>query len=370
MIRNLANGKVYIGQSQSVKRRVLNHKNYLAQGIHRNIHLQRAYDKYGVENFKYSVVEYCDISMLNEREIFWIEHYNSFHNGYNLTLGGSGSRGYTVSDKTKAKMAASRRDFSGELNPMYGKSWKDYTDEEMIKKHSENISRALLQLPREHVFCLNTGIEYTSVRDAAQKTGLTVGAIGNSCRKGASCNPVPPSTERLNFAYHRNYVLMSDTEIRQRISDSQHYLQNKNNPKAKKVVNLNTGEVFLSLLSGAEKYHIESSSISSCLAGIRCSAGKDESGIPIVWALYDDYIKMTRDEVEEKVSYAASRNKSGAKPNAMAVICTTTGDTFPTITDGAKHFHVDVSSVAKCCKGKCYYAGRYNGEKLHWEYVS
>lgn len=28
--------------------------------------------------------------MLNDREIFWIEYYNSYYNGYNMTLGGHG----------------------------------------------------------------------------------------------------------------------------------------------------------------------------------------------------------------------------------------------------------------------------------------
>ena len=44
--------------------------------------------KYGIENFTFSVIEECSQEQLNEREIYWIEYYDTYKNGYNSTLGG------------------------------------------------------------------------------------------------------------------------------------------------------------------------------------------------------------------------------------------------------------------------------------------
>lgn len=100
----LPTNKSYIGQSISIKRRWATHKRELAAGIHYNKYLQRAYDKYGKENFTYEILELCSKDKLNEREQFYIKIFDSFENGYNSDLGGHNT--------------------SGEANPMAGKAGK------------------------------------------------------------------------------------------------------------------------------------------------------------------------------------------------------------------------------------------------------
>lgn len=53
--------------------------------------------------WKYEVLEYCDISSLNEREKYYIEYYKSYdqNNGYNLTKGGEGTNGVIPSSAFK-----------------------------------------------------------------------------------------------------------------------------------------------------------------------------------------------------------------------------------------------------------------------------
>ena len=50
--------------------------------------LYRAMKKYGIDAFHISLIEETDFP--NEREIYWIQQYNSYHNGYNATIGGEG----------------------------------------------------------------------------------------------------------------------------------------------------------------------------------------------------------------------------------------------------------------------------------------
>lgn len=84
-ITNLINGKCYIGQTNNYKRRFLEHraKGYSSEGVKI---LYFAFDKYGLDNFNFEIIEECE--NYNEREKYWIQCYDSFNNGYNMTIGG------------------------------------------------------------------------------------------------------------------------------------------------------------------------------------------------------------------------------------------------------------------------------------------
>ena len=51
--------------------------------------LYRAINKYGVNNFTFEIIEETDNP--EEREIYYIAQYNTYHCGYNETLGGDGA---------------------------------------------------------------------------------------------------------------------------------------------------------------------------------------------------------------------------------------------------------------------------------------
>lgn len=92
-IENLINGKIYIGQSQNIIRRWNEHRNFSYRPELQHKPLYQDFIKYGLKNFSFEVVEECSIDLLDEREKYWIEYYNSCYfapnsNGYNLNYGG------------------------------------------------------------------------------------------------------------------------------------------------------------------------------------------------------------------------------------------------------------------------------------------
>jgi group I intron endonuclease len=171
-IRNLINGKVYVGQAQYVARRLYEHKYHLERNSDKCTVLQRAINKYGLENFEFSTLEECRLEELSEREIFWIAEFRSNNKdyGYNLSSGGeTGLRGYkfptsfgdalskiklsqhrVMSDEQKAKISSTQKGkpkpagmgaklsaaISGENHWNWGKQASDESKQKMRESHS------------------------------------------------------------------------------------------------------------------------------------------------------------------------------------------------------------------------------------------
>lgn len=100
IITNLINNKVYIGQTiQPLKLRWQEHCRKGSSINERNMAIKKAIFKYGKENFVIRGLEQCNTKQLDEREIYYINLYNSYKTGYNRTLGGhTGSKPLKLDD--------------------------------------------------------------------------------------------------------------------------------------------------------------------------------------------------------------------------------------------------------------------------------
>lgn len=98
-IVNDINDKVYIGKTSStILRRWKEHLYDVNKRKNEKRPLYAAMQKYGIDHFDIVEIEKCDNEIINEREIYWIQYYNSFYNGYNATKGGDGSFYINVED--------------------------------------------------------------------------------------------------------------------------------------------------------------------------------------------------------------------------------------------------------------------------------
>ena len=88
IIKNTVNSKVYIGQTRtSVEQRWKEHLRHAQYG---DQIINRAMKKYGIDKFYIETLEICDISVLDYREMFYIDLYDSTNKskGYNISIGG------------------------------------------------------------------------------------------------------------------------------------------------------------------------------------------------------------------------------------------------------------------------------------------
>lgn len=107
MATNKINGKCYVGQTVGSLRQRRNNHISAAKAYRDNCYFHNAIRKYGADNFDWIILhdDITDIDFLNRLEIYYIGYYDTFENGYNLTLGGGGMVGYTPSTKTRKKLS-------------------------------------------------------------------------------------------------------------------------------------------------------------------------------------------------------------------------------------------------------------------------
>ena len=90
-IVNKINQKKYIGKTEKInpEDRWREHLKDAQRDYRKDRALYRAINKYGVNNFEFSILE--ETNFPNEREQYYIQYYDTYHNGYNETLGGDGA---------------------------------------------------------------------------------------------------------------------------------------------------------------------------------------------------------------------------------------------------------------------------------------
>ncbi len=155
--------------------------------------------KYGWGNHKFEIIEECENSLMDEREIFWISELKSYcydGDGMNMTKGGDGQRTTWKHDKRRIGIAKNR--MMGENNPFYGKQHSEEMKsklsgiaKERNKKNGINIPEWGVEkgrnIVRRPVVCydLNGNFirEYISVTEAANSMNILPSCISANCSK-------------------------------------------------------------------------------------------------------------------------------------------------------------------------------------------
>ena len=88
MIENIHTGEKYIGQTTLAKP-IKRYKSHLSSSRSNRLK-NRLYEdmrQLGEDSFVFNVIETCLDMDLNQRENYWINHYNSIASGYNIIPG-------------------------------------------------------------------------------------------------------------------------------------------------------------------------------------------------------------------------------------------------------------------------------------------
>lgn len=198
-------GKIYIGQSINIETRW---KKYEKLKCIKQPALYNSFNKHGVENHIFEIIEECEVEQLNNKERFWQDHYNVIDKNKGLncvltttqTLSGKASEetilkrsgenncwygikgeshplfGIPRTEEVKNKIRESQK---GEKGYWYGKKLSKESVEKRVEKmrgvkqKKENIEKRR-DSRRENYILLNTetGIFYFGYEEASKSVGI------------------------------------------------------------------------------------------------------------------------------------------------------------------------------------------------------
>lgn len=206
-IENIETNKKYIGQSIDINERWRKHLGELNHNKHHNDYLQKAWNKYGNDGFTFYVLEYCEENNLDEKEIYYINLYNTTDRecGYNLKSGGKMYSHHT--DEIKNKISESNKQaylnqdlrnirsidalnqwsnpeikekIMGANNGMYGRHHTEETKQKISDKNKGTISWRRNTTP---VLCIELNKKFDDATAAGKELSLDGSAILKVCKK-------------------------------------------------------------------------------------------------------------------------------------------------------------------------------------------
>jgi excinuclease UvrABC nuclease subunit len=160
-ITNQINGKFYIGSTKDLNRRNKDHFRLLKKGINHSIILQKAVNKYGIDNFKFEILVECSKDLL-----FTIEQ--------------------KIVDELKPEYNVAIQDVSVPIGlPYKNKSlYKKYAKDRL--KNNNNFgwkSRTIIKLDEDG----NKLQEYPSLKSYAEENNCAIGSVGKALKKSTRC---------------------------------------------------------------------------------------------------------------------------------------------------------------------------------------
>jgi len=172
-IVNTINNKSYVGSAVNMKHRFATHKHLLNNNKHYNKHLQSSWNKYGGDKFKFVMIIETTKEKLREQEEYHILNLKSNNRefGYNKRINCHTNLGIKVSDETREKQRIAH------LGHKQSK--------ETIEKKARSRFKGVYQLDMD----LNIVNEFTSIKEAAEVTGLCSRSISMCTTKKMHAHP-------------------------------------------------------------------------------------------------------------------------------------------------------------------------------------
>lgn len=179
---------IYVGLTKRPTIRPKEHFHQLYRASHKSKKLQHDYDAWGKSSFYFEIIEQdISFSEIEERERYWIAHYNSYQNGYNSTPGGD------------------IRDNNGTPCVWDGVQYKSVS--EASRKTGINYPQLLYRLrqgytcdadvgKKRYIPTVWNGIEYPSVGAAAKANGIKINSMTFRLKKGYTCDADLDNNER------------------------------------------------------------------------------------------------------------------------------------------------------------------------------
>jgi group I intron endonuclease len=181
-ITNTVNNKIYIGCASNIRTRVNGHLYDLRRDKHNNSYLQKAWSKYGEENFTFEMLEECDMNNLHVKEHYWVDKFNCLDRSVGYNLKPTDPNGCSIhSEETKEKLRIANKGKKPSILCIQKLKERTLSPEhkEIMRKSREGIDYTKLHREKrgKKVIDQSTGIIYGSLAEVCELLGITKGSF-------------------------------------------------------------------------------------------------------------------------------------------------------------------------------------------------
>lgn len=215
--------KIYIGQSTNIEHRFDYYKKLQCKGQPK---LYNSLKKYSPTNHLFKIIEECDIDLLNEREIYWIDYYKCLDKGLNIKEGGKGGKhsqetkdkisknlknrdisswknkiyseernnklsqskkGLVLSSETKDKISNSNKGVSRNKGAIKSEGFRELIRKRQLgtkhsEEHIENYKKSMVGKNLKPIICITTGEKFNSTKEASIILKINSRSINNNLK--------------------------------------------------------------------------------------------------------------------------------------------------------------------------------------------
>ena len=178
---NRITNKSYIGFDSHYPNRIKEHQKAITKERLSHYAFYRAIIKYGFHCFEWSILYQSKDKdhTLNEMESYFIEQYDLFNNGYNMTKGGDGTPNFVYTDEHKKKWSNVKL---GNKNPFYNKKHTEESKQKIKLKNIETKSKMTHSNQWRKVVS-PTGEVYNSIEQASKAHNMNGSTLRHKVRK-------------------------------------------------------------------------------------------------------------------------------------------------------------------------------------------
>jgi group I intron endonuclease len=187
-IRNIINNNIYVGSSSNLRKRILTHINKLRKNIHDNAHLQKAYNKYGEENFVFEIVEFCSKEEQYKIEQYWLDQFFGKEFCYNENPKAT-HLGFT--EEIRQRMSENHTDVSGVNNYFYGKHFTGEQNHFYGKHHTEESRKIMSEKSHmsKKVVKLIDNTVYRTMKECCLQNNISESCLRAHCHNKLKKTP-------------------------------------------------------------------------------------------------------------------------------------------------------------------------------------
>lgn len=373
---NLINNKVYIGQSKYSWNKI-NDRWQDGRAYGKRTKMALAIKKYGWNNFSHELIEENIPSqkLANEREIYWINYYNSYYKGYNCTLGGKAIpenfiykvKVYCFENK---KTYNSIKEASQELNYSYHKIDRQIKTNHYFKKdkyrfclekEKDNINPTYYKIDfskrdfskvKRKVICIETKEIFNSASDCANLLGIKVSNIITNCCKNHKT------------AKGKHYSYLEDYNENWKPTEEYNNKKRKEvNGKKREIYCYQTNKFYKSATQCAKELNLDVRQIAKCCANILIQSHGYNFCFKEDW--YEGWKPRKKKKPIPNFTNESIKKMRNNK-HCKKVKCIETNIIYNSIKEAERNTKISADVIRNVCNKKlhCITAGGY-----HWEFT-